>query len=258
MKIAVYGTCQNEEANVAQWLKTTEGADYRIMCDTGSSDATAPMFDAAFADRSGDALYHISIEPFRSDDSRNAALALVPADADVCINLDLDETLQPGWREALEKSWYPGTTRGEYHYIWSHKEDGSPDVEFTTNNRVHSRHGYRWRHPAHEGISLNMSRSETVVQLPGFVIEQFQGVPKHRPRDKGLLEVLAWGQWEDPTSTRMMFYYARELMNSHYYKEAIEMFDRYLGLEFRNVTERGFAIGFRDYCQSLIEPKDAS
>ena len=248
MKVAIYGTCQNEEANVEQWLKTTADADYRVVCDTGSSDRTVRLFEDAFWENTDDQLFHIRIEPFRSDDSRNTAMALVPGDADVCINLDMDETLQPGWREALEKHWKPGVTRGEYLYIWSHKPDGSPDFQFITNNRVHSRHGFRFKHPAHEAIQLSITHEQNTVHLPGFVIEQFQGKPKNHPRDKELLEVLAWGQWEDPTSTRMMFYYGRELMYNRYWKEALGMFNQYLKLEHENLNERAQAIEYRANC----------
>ena len=37
-------------------------------------------------------------------------MALIPADVDVCLTMDMDEFLAPGWRPKLEAVWTPETT----------------------------------------------------------------------------------------------------------------------------------------------------
>ena len=96
MKVAVYTICKNEEKHVERWYDSCKEADYVLLADTGSTDRTV-----AIARDLGINIYEISVVPFRFDDARNASLALLPADVDYCIALDMDETLTPGWRQAL-------------------------------------------------------------------------------------------------------------------------------------------------------------
>lgn len=209
MKIAVYAIAKDEACHYVRWRKSCAEADYVILVDTGSSDGTE-MF----------AYGRIFVQPFRFDDARNAALSLVPPDADVCIALDLDETLEPGWRQALERAWRPETNSAFVNFNFNGEW-------FLQNNRVHSRHGWRWKHPAHEALVQSIGGDVNAVQIPDFQIV-------HRPNpDKrsNYLELLAWGQFEDRTSTRMLHYYGRELMFQGYHAEAIERFERYLELE---------------------------
>src|SRR6185437_10392401 len=100
----------------------------------------------------GAQVYPIGVSPWRFDVARNAALNLVPDDIDICLSVDLDEILQPGWVEAIQEKWRPGeTTRIMYEYTWNFKPDGSPDTVFFTD-KFHSRHDYIWRHPCHETL----------------------------------------------------------------------------------------------------------
>ncbi len=109
LKVAIYCVCKNEAANVAAWLDTAKAADVIVAADTGSTDSTPFKFEGR-----GDKVrsHEISVSPWRFDTARNAALALVPGDVDVCISLDMDERLAPNWRMVLERHWKPGTTRG--------------------------------------------------------------------------------------------------------------------------------------------------
>ena len=40
MKIAVYAIAKNEAKHVKRWVEATEGADVRVVLDTGSEDNT--------------------------------------------------------------------------------------------------------------------------------------------------------------------------------------------------------------------------
>lgn len=214
MKIAVYAIAKNEAANVVAWRRSAAAADYLILADTGSTDGTRRV-----ARDLCDGCFSISISPWRFDDARNAALALVPADADICVPLDLDERLSDGWRDALEAAWTPGTTKASYLYTWA--EGAEPFWQ----NRIHARHGYRWRYPTHEGVYPYFEHDERAVLVPGLHIRQFQDKTKARPND---LHLLAWGEFENPGDPRMLFYYGRELWFWGYRRQAAEKFEQYL------------------------------
>ena len=100
MKVAIYTISLNEEKHVERWYNSSKEADYHIIADTGSTDKTVEI-----ARGLGITVHSIHIKPWRFDDARNAALALIPSDADYCIIMDMDEILIPGWREELQKAY---------------------------------------------------------------------------------------------------------------------------------------------------------
>jgi glycosyltransferase involved in cell wall biosynthesis len=93
MKIAVYAISKNESEFVRRFCDSAKDADGIFIADTGSTDNT---LDLAY--RNGAIVNEITISPWRFDKARDAALALIPADYDVCISLDLDEVLEPIYR----------------------------------------------------------------------------------------------------------------------------------------------------------------
>src|SRR5579871_5797860 len=105
MRIVVYAIALNEVIHVSRFLETCAAADEIIVSDTGSTDGTVEALRAG-----GATVHSISIKPWRFDVARNASLSLLPMDADVCIALDLDEVLIPGWRDEIEARWVPGVT----------------------------------------------------------------------------------------------------------------------------------------------------
>ena len=103
MKVAVYTIALNEEQFVKRWYESAKDADYLVIADTGSTDGTVEL-----AKSLGINVFSISIDPWRFDDARNASLALIPNDIDYCICLDMDEVLNPGWKDALEVAFKEG------------------------------------------------------------------------------------------------------------------------------------------------------
>ena len=136
MKVIIYAICKNEAQFAERFMRSCAGADGVYVLDTGSTDGTPERLRAL-----GAIVRERTIEPWRFDVARNASLDMLPLDADICICLDLDEVLCPGWREALEAAWTPGTTRARYTYVWSHTRDGGDGVVFFAD-KIHSRHGY--------------------------------------------------------------------------------------------------------------------
>lgn len=218
MKIAVYTIALNEEQFVETWYNSAKEADYLLIADTGSTDKTVEK-----AKELGINVVSISNKPWRFDDARNASLSLLPADIDFCIALDMDEVLLPGWRQALEGI-RPETTRPRYQYTWNWAADGKPGLQYG-GDKIHKRHGYRWKHPVHEVIIAD--RLEEVQEWINLEIHHHADDSKPRSQYLPLLKVSIE---EDPWDDRNAFYYARELFFYGNLKEAGTEFLRHLSL----------------------------
>ena len=214
IKIAVYTIALNEEQFVERWYESAKEADYLLIADTGSADRTVEI-----AKELGIDVISVSVSPWRFDDARNAALAHVPLDIDMCVSLDMDEVLSEGWRRHLEKAWENGITRPTYKHHWS------PDVEFAYDH-IHARAGYRWRHPVHEAL-YPYGIPEVRRFIEGLETFHYPDPTKSRAQ---YLPLLKMSIEEDPNNERNSFYYAREMFFHGYYDEAVEEFQRYLAL----------------------------
>lgn len=215
MKIAVYTIAKNEEQFVERWAESAKEADIRFILDTGSTDCTVDT-----ARSLGVEVVVASISPWRFDDARNASLALLPADIDYCIALDMDEILVPGWREELEKA---TTTRPRYKYTWSWV-DGKPGLQYN-GDKIHKRQGYRWKHPVHEVLVTD--RMDETQEVIGLEIHHYPDETKSRGQYFPLLEL---STKEDPWDDRNAFYYGRELFFWGKYNEAAAELQRHLNL----------------------------
>ena len=221
LKVAVYAIAKNEEQHVQRFMSSVEAADVVTVADTGSTDATVAVLKSA-----GASVHEIHISPWRFDDARNAALALVPADVDVCISLDLDEILVSGWREALERAWQNGTTRMRYRFVASWTADGQPGTVFW-NERVHARQGYRWQMPVHEAILWCGEGTESVISADEFEAHHHPDKQKSRAN---YLPLLQRAVAEAPNDPRPAHYLGREYFYWKQYREAIKELQRHLNL----------------------------
>ena len=217
MKIAVYAITKNEEQFIPRWAQSCMDADLRLIVDTGSTDRTIEI-----AQSSGCTVASISISPWRFDDARNAALALIPSDFDYCIALDADEVLQPGWRSELERV-EQGVTRPRYKYVWSWNADGSEGLTYM-GDKIHARKGYRWRHPVHEVITPIDGEKQGNVGL------QIHHHPDHSKSRSQYLPLLELAVREDPNDDRNQFYLGREYMFNNRTEDAQRHLAKHLEL----------------------------
>jgi tetratricopeptide (TPR) repeat protein len=218
MKIAVYTIALNEAQFVEQWYQSAKEADYLLIADTGSTDLTKK-----YAKNYGINVIDISVKPWRFDDARNAALAALPDDIDLCIALDMDEVLVEGWRHHLDRM-SKDTTRPRYKYTWNWNSDGSPGLQYG-GDKIHARHGYRWKHPVHEVLTTD--RIDEIQTWIGLEIHHH--ADNSKPRSQ-YMPLLAQSVKEDPLDDRNAFYYARELYFYGQHKQAEEEFKRHLSL----------------------------
>lgn len=217
MKIAVYTITKNEEQFIPRWAESAKGADYLVILDTGSEDNTVQV-----ARDFGVTVFEKTFSPWRFDHARNESLNFIPEDADVCVALDADEILLPGWRQHLE-SIDSSTTRPRYKYVWSWKPDGSEGLVYG-GDKIHRRHGYRWKHPVHEVLVCDGVEKQ---QWIGLEIHHHPDSTKSRSQYMPLLKLAVD---EDPDDDRNAFYYARELMFAGRHEEAAAEFKRHLSL----------------------------
>jgi len=244
MKICVYAISKNEEQFVERFCTAAKDADLILIGDTGSSDATV-----AKAHECGAVVRDIFISPWRFDLARNAVLALIPRDVDVCISLDLDEELQPGWREEIERVWKDDTTRLRYMFDWG------CGISFYYE-KIHARHGYMWHHPCHEYPVPDGRITEVWAQTDMLLAVHKPDPTKSRGQYLDLLELSVK---EDPDCPRNAFYYARELSFHRHWQQSIDACETYLKLP-RAVwqNERCYAYRVKGRCYSeLGQPEKA-
>ena len=163
-------------------------------------------------------VYDIAIKPWRFDKARDAALALIPGDFDVCISLDLDEVLEPGWREEIERVWTEETTRLRYKFDWG------CGISFYYE-KIFAKNGYYFRHAVHEYPIPDGRIQEIYAHTDKLLVSHHPDPTKSRGQYMPLLELAVK---EDPRCPRNAFYHARELTFYSRWDEAIVALERYL------------------------------
>jgi glycosyltransferase involved in cell wall biosynthesis len=217
MKIAVYTIALNEEKFVERWYNSAKDADYLLIADTGSTDKTKRI-----AKKLGIKVVDISIKPWRFDDARNAALALLPDDIDMCISLDIDEVLVDGWREHLEKT---TGTQIAYNYVQDWRDIETqvhPKTTFITH-KIHARHGYRWNFIIHE-LPLPERNENHNVEFCKLEIHHKPDIYKDRSSYGTLIEEMLK---QNPESDRYQLYYAKTLFEKQEFEKAKIEFEKY-------------------------------
>lgn len=215
LKICVYAISKNEEQFVERFARSASKADLILVADTGSTDNTVEA-----CQKHGISAHSICITPWRFDHARNAAIALIPRDIDVCISLDMDEVLEDGWREEIERVWTNKTTRLSYYFDWG------CGIKFRYE-KIHARHGYFWHHPCHEYPVPDGRINEVYAYTDMQLATHYPDPNKSRGQYLDLLELSVK---EDPICPRNAFYYARELSFHRMWEKSIEECNRYLAL----------------------------
>jgi glycosyltransferase involved in cell wall biosynthesis len=239
MKIAIYSIAKNEEKFCERFVKSCKDADGIFVADTGSTDNSVELLRSL-----GAIVSNITLDwsdwppitsteewrqrlgrPWRFDVARNKSLAIVPNDYDLCICLDLDEILIDGWRACIEKVWNGAVSRLRYHYTWSWKAPGIPDLVYW-GDKIHARHDYEWRHPVHEVLYRTNNKHETQAWCD-LRIEHYPDSTKSRGQYFPLLEASVA---ENPENDRNAYYLGREYFFYGRHDDAIKELKRHLSL----------------------------
>ncbi len=220
-KVCVYAICKNEEKFVDRWMDSVSEADSVYVLDTGSFDNTVSKL------RERGAIVKSKVfDPWRFDVARNESLEMVPTDTDICVCLDLDEVIEPGWRNKLEDIWKDGTTRLRYNYNWSFDSYGNPAVNFYIE-KIHSRNDYVWTHPVHEVLNFK-GEKESYITTDLITVNHYPDYNKSRGSYLPLLEMSVK---ECPDDDRNMHYLGREYMYYGRWNESIDTLIKHLNMK---------------------------
>ena len=221
-KICVYAIAKDEEAFVDRFCDAAAEADYIAIMDTGSTDATVDKLR-----KRGCIVHSEAVSPWRFDTARNKSMELIPEDTDICVCLDLDEVLLPGWRGALEAAWTRSTVSGRFTNIRSRNADGTPGTVFL-QRKLHRPGAFRWKYPVHEVlVSAGGAPDTAEITVPDMAVEHRPDRSKSRGQYLPLLELAAR---ENPEDARCAHYLGREYMYYGRWDEATRELTRHLEL----------------------------
>ncbi len=221
-KVCVYAISKNEEKFAEKWAKSMSEADKVVVLDTGSTDRTVDILR-----ENGVEVVVKEINPWRFDVARNESLKLIPDDYEICVCTDLDEILEPGWKNKILEIWNDDITRIRYTYNWSFDEYGKPATTFLLN-QIHRNHFYKWAHPVHEVLTLLDNKKEKEVVCTDIILNHYPDRTKSRSNYLPLLELSVK---ESPEDDRNMHYLGREYMYYQKWDEGIETLKKHLNLK---------------------------
>jgi glycosyltransferase involved in cell wall biosynthesis len=222
LKVAIYTIALNEAPNAERWAESAKDADYRIVADTGSTDDTVERLT-----RAGVIVHRIAIRPWRFDDARNAAMALIPADVDVCGSMDMDRWLADGWRSKLEAAWQAETTALFCRTVYRASIDDPTPLRSWPTKNFHARWGYAYRRPVHESLVFSWDQ-EVTTACDDIVMYEVQDLSK--PTRQQYLPLMEVAHREDPDDSQICFWLAREYLWAKRPEEGVALLERYLGL----------------------------
>ena len=229
MKIAVYTIALNEAAHAQRWAASAADADYRVVADTGSTDDTVRQLTSAEV-----TVHRVRVRPWRFDVARNAAMALLPADVDVCLSMDMDRFLEPGWRPRLEAAWTSSMTALFCRVVYRARVDDPAPLRWWSAKNFHHRWGYRFRRPVHEELAFTGSE-EVIGSCDEIVMNEVQDLAK--PTRNQYLPLMELAHNEDPDDAQICFWLGRDYMWKNRREQGIELLQRYLSLPTSNWYE---------------------
>ena len=232
--ISVYAIAKNEAKFAKRWYDCVKEADEVCVLVNNSMDNTAKILSSL-----GAKVAIKNYSEWRFDRARNDSLRMVSPAAQILFCLDLDETVQPGWRKRLESAWIEAERNCtpfdwcKYTEILSFKEDGSPKEVFP-QYKIHRPMPNIWTHKIHETPLVNESR---VIPVD-IVVEHHPDKSKDRSYYLALMEQ---EYRESPDNSRSAFYLGREYLCQSRYNDAIPVLAHYLKLPLSNPIESAFA-----------------
>lgn len=226
-KICVYSICKNEEKFVDRFMDCLEEIkDHVYVLDTGSTDNTIEKFKARGA--------HIKAkkyDKFEFHKARNDALKLVPKEYEICICLDIDDCIDPGFVEKINANWKENTTQLKYYHYCNLNSHDEPLIKFLCG-KIHKRDCYRWKYPIHEVLKF-IGEKEESIDVPDIIVRHRPDVKKSRAFYMDLLEEYVEN---NPENTRNVYLLTKEYRSKRQWEKCIAMAHKYLKI--KNATYR--------------------
>lgn len=242
---------RNEEVTLPRLLKSLDGFKEAggtvVICDTGSTDKTVEIarewgaiveevgekylypidkelsdnINKQFIEEGEDPCVQEGDKYFWFAQARNHVASMSPTDMvsfvdadEVMVNLDIDKI-----NSYIEE----GYTQFEYLFCFSHKPDGSPEMEFN-QSKFHSKAGQQWLGRVHEYLSGGSKKK--YLTTDEFRLEHWQ-IPGDR---HSYLKGLAVDCYYNLDTDRNSHYFARELLYNNRQKSAIKEFKRHISM----------------------------
>lgn len=222
LKMCVYAICKNESKFVDRFMDSLENEiDKVYILDTGSTDNTIELFK-----KRGAIVHKRTYKTFHFDKARNDSLKFVPEDIDVCICLDLDDIIQPGFSEIIRKNWQKDTCQMKYEYLYTVDENNNPIITFY-NDHIHSRHNFKWKYPIHEVLEYTGDNYHKIENDELKIIHK----PDRNKSRAFYLDLLEERVRDYPDDTRNTYLLAREYLNKGRYEDAIRICRQYLNIK---------------------------
>jgi hypothetical protein len=207
-RIGVYSIGKDEGRLIGRWADYVTSAlsdnliHQVVYVDTGSKDTTVAQVKEVgnFVD-----VYQVNIIPWRFDEGKNTALALLGEDIDIAVSIDIDEYVtESDWKklnshlmETLTRTGrLPERVHHSFKTIWdweeldaaNKSEEASTNTSTHYHDRVHSRFGWKWSLPVHEILEFQHDREPIVNWSPKFMMRQKPLKKEGRSSYMGLLE----------------------------------------------------------------------
>lgn len=240
-KIAVYAIALNEILHAERWAKSAEGADYRIVADTGSTDGTQEKLREM-----GVTVHDISVRPWRFDVARNASLALIPADVDICVFVDMDEVIHKNFFQEVRKQWDPTADAG-----WITFDTGSK----WQKDKIHTRNNWHWKYPIHEVAVYYGPNEPKYCTIKNAIISHKPDNNKSRGQYLPMLEMCVK---EFPQDPRMWTYMVREYYFYRRWDDVVASAEKRMELGGWNVEEAATCRWAAEACHHQGKAEEAT
>jgi glycosyltransferase involved in cell wall biosynthesis len=228
VSIAAVAIAKNEEDRIHAWCANLGEADGMFIYDTGSEDGTV---DCARSEGITVWKNVAGAGEFRFDRARNDLLLMVRnvAPFDYVFWVDLDETVEPGWRAKFEMALMQYGQQEVFSTVrfWGGLAyDRATIHKFTLD--------WSWRRPVHEELIFR-DREEYSPAPTGIRVDHDQDPSKDRSQYLPLMKIACD---EDPEDTQIAFWYARELMYHRDYRKALGRFRLFVDMKDAWVIEK--------------------
>ena len=247
MFVSVYTIAKNEEDKAAKWYASFNEADEVVVLVNNTTDRTAEILRSL-----GAKVEERTYDEFRFDRARNDAMALCSRKADLFFAVDMDDFIQPGWRERLEKIWKEArkkiwTPKGLlYEYVITFKHGHQDTSTSFLRNWIHTP-GWKWKGRIHE--QLVYPSKAYLAYTRDLVLHSRQEFRDHSTYLKLLEDQVRDGE----TSPRNIHLLGREYMNAKRYAEAIPYLKKHLMMtESPRRFERGASMKFLADCYGML------
>lgn len=233
-KAILYAICKNEGDKIIEWINYHKYFDAIYLLDTGSTDDTIAKVKSQNIKIDSVSYDKMDFGNAKNIAFRNAQIIFSKKNADLYVNLDIDEWLDELTFERMRKHWNPDYDGIEVTRLTKqkHREDIQDRIIRIHTGSFH----WEWKHVLHENLEfdcegLEYEREENLLKSEYF----FLHVPDmSKPRNYGKLaeDWIEYFLQNDPnnpeidrllnTCLRSIYFNDKENMNENFILEAAE------------------------------------